>query len=244
MGKHDFYLELVDKKGREDLFATVRTIKEFMTLKLNTLEILLSQWSGKQSCEQIKLPYLHVEDQNLHRVFIVSNNKIVSFGFGFHIQAKENNIKQLIFGKYRFSTKDISDAHAIVHQINDSDLYKDISFEGNDDSPDINGIRLFEHLLFEEPSYLRYDYDKQSAQGNRSKIHPAHHFDFCFTPDFTYKLGLPKQINEMEFQRILLATDYCRFLSLKYLEPRVSVELRYKGRKIKLKVSLPPKVRR
>jgi len=43
MAKHDFYLELKDKKGREDLFTSITNVKEFLTLKLNMLEILLSQ---------------------------------------------------------------------------------------------------------------------------------------------------------------------------------------------------------
>ena len=228
MGKHDFYLELKDKKGREDLFASVTNIKEFIILKLNVLEILLSQWAGKRNSQGLTFPYLHVEDKKLHRVFIVSNNKIVSFGFRFTIKTMGDTVEFLICKNERFNTKDISDAHAIVNMLREDDLYKELSFEDENDIPGKEGIKLFEYLLFEEPSYLRYDFDKNASKGNRYLIHPTHHLDFCFTPSYTYKLGLASEINETEFKEILLASDCCRFLSLKQFEHFVYIKHKYK----------------
>ncbi|UKI46934.1 MAG: hypothetical protein L6V92_05270 [Phocaeicola vulgatus] len=224
MAKHDFYLELKDKKGREDLFTSITNVKEFLTLKLNMLEILLSQWSGKQESLNLSFPYLHVEDKNLHRAFIVSNNKIVSFGFGFTVKTNENHVEYLICKKNRFNTKAVSEAHVILNQLGEEELYREISFEDDEDIPSAEGIKLFELLLFEEPSYLRYDFDQAASKGSKAKIHPPHHFDFCFTPNYTYKFGLPQKIQEKDFQNILQASDYCRTLSLNHFRPRIIIK--------------------
>ena len=41
MKKHDFYLNLVDKKGRESLFREITNIKEFISMKLTMMELLM-----------------------------------------------------------------------------------------------------------------------------------------------------------------------------------------------------------
>ena len=85
MSKHDFYLNLTDKKGREGLFREITNVRDFLSLKLTLLELLITQWNNSCDKTTCLFPYLHVDDYVLHRAFIVSNNKIISFGFGLTI---------------------------------------------------------------------------------------------------------------------------------------------------------------
>lgn len=217
MKKHDFYLELVDKKGREVLFQEITNIKDFISLKLTMMELLFSQWEGSIEKTSWSFPYLHVDDYKLHRAFIVSNNKMISFGIGFTILVIENQIEAFLVKQTKIIAKHISEAQAILKLCDDETLYKDIDDDDLEQPPSQEAKILFEHLLFEEPAYIRYDYDKQT----KSEImHPRHHFDVNFSPRYSYKIGLPRKIDEAEYIRVLGKHDFCRKLNLNMVSKR------------------------
>lgn len=85
-------------------------------------------------------------------------------------------------------------------------------------TPSKEGKFLFEYLLFEESGYVRYDYDGQTK--NEVK-HPKHHLDVNFTPKYSYKLGLGRGIDEVEYGRILNKDEYCRKLNLNLITKRL-----------------------
>lgn len=225
---HDFYLNLVDSKGRKELFKTVTNSLEFMNVKLNVLELLISQWDNTINIDNKSIPYLHIDDYNLHRAFIVSNNKIVSFGFGLNVVTNGNHIESFRIKNKEFKAKQISESHAILNEYTKKDdnedrgktasdkenynLYHDISDDDLEEIPSKDGKYLFEFLLFEEPSYIRYDFDKKTKS---EMMHPVCHFDLSFTPTYTYKIGLPRQIEEEELQLILNKKEFCRKLNLR-----------------------------
>lgn len=99
MSKHDFYINLTDAKGREKMFSEVTDIYDFIKLKLTALELLITQWNGCHEQNKCKFPYMCVEDYELHRIFVESNNKIISFGFSLKIQAKSDKIDAFILIK-------------------------------------------------------------------------------------------------------------------------------------------------
>lgn len=217
MKKHDFYLNLVDKKGREVLFREITNIKDFILLKLTMMELLFSQWKGLQDKSSCSFPYLHIDDFNHNRAFIVSNNKMISFGIGFTIQTFDNHIEAFLLKKTKITSKHIAETQAILKLCDDKTLYKDIDDDDLEQPPSQEAKILFEHLLFEEPAYIRYDYDKQT----KSEImHPKHHFDVNFSPKFSYKIGLPREIDESEFIRVLDKKEYCRKLNLNMVSKR------------------------
>lgn len=134
MSKHDFYINLTDAKGREKMFSEVTDIYDFIKLKLTALELLITQWNGCHEQNKCKFPYMCVEDYELHRIFVESNNKIISFGFSLKIQAKSDKIDAFILikkddsektKKIKISAKHISDAIAILNQVvKEKGLYK------------------------------------------------------------------------------------------------------------------------
>lgn len=217
MAKHDFYISLVDDKGRKKLFEEIKNVKQFIKVKLTVLELLSSQWKGDYNTLNIntKEPYLHFNDKDQHRVYIVSNNKIISFGIRLTVQADSVKILNLRIGKNVITDRHISEAQAILASWSDDVLYCDLTDDNLEEIPSNEGKILFNHLLYDEPAYIRYDYDKQSARGERWIIHPAHHFDINFTPNYTYKFGLQRGINEKEFRDIIGSELFCRRISLK-----------------------------
>lgn len=219
MSKHDFYLNLTDKKGRENLFQDITNMKNFLSVKLTLLELLMSQWIGLNDKSACTFPYLHVDDYNLHRAFIVSNNKIISFGFGLTIKRDSNHIVAFIMNGIKITTKHISEAQAILGLLKDDSLYKEIEDDDLEQTPSKEGKLLFEFLLFEESGYIRYDYDKQTKN---EVIHPKHHLDISFTPKYSHKLGLGRGIDEMELYKIIDKKNYCRKLNLNLISKRFS----------------------
>lgn len=218
MKKHDFYLNLVDKKGREVLFQEIKNVKDFISVKLTMMEILFSQWNGSKDAKSCSFPYLHVDDFNLNRAFIVSNNKMISFGIGFTIQTfYDHHIEAFRLKNTKITAKHISEAQAILRLCDDKTLYTDIDDDDLEQPPSQEAKILFEYLLFEEPAYIRYDYDKQTKS---EVMHPKHHFDVNFSPNFSYKIGLPRKIDESEYIRVLDKKAFCRKLNLNMVAKR------------------------
>lgn len=218
MTKHNFYLNLTDKKGREKLFQEITNVRDFLAVKLTLLELLITQWDSSYDKRTCSFPYLHVDDYVLHRAFIVSNNKIISFGFGLTIQHDGSHIVAFIIKGTKITTKQISEAQAILKLLRENSLYKEIDDDDLEQTPSKEGKLLFEYLLFEESGYVRYDYDKQTK--NEVK-HPRHHLDVNFTPKYSYKLGLGRGIDEVEYGRILNKNEYCRKLNLNLITKRM-----------------------
>lgn len=218
MSKHDFYLNLTDKKGREGLFRKITNVRDFLAVKLTLLELLITQWDNSCDKETCSFPYLHVDDNVLKRAFIVSNNKIISFGFGLTIQHKNNHIVAFGIEARRITAKQISEAQSILRLLNEGSLYKEVDDDDLEQTPSKEGKFLFEYLLFEESGYVRYDYDRQTKN---EVNHPKHHLDVNFTPNYSYKLGLGRSIDEVEYGRILNKNEYCRKLNLNLVTKRL-----------------------
>lgn len=231
MKNHDFYLNLADKKGREGLFQKITNMKDFLTIKLIMMELLFSQWDNSCNKSSCTVPYLHIDDYDLHRAFIVSNNKIISFGFSFTLILSTNHIEAFYFNNTRINAKHISEAQTILRMCDDVTLYKDIEEDDLEQPLSHEGKKLFEYLLFEEPAYIRYDYDKQTKT---EILHPKHHLDVCFTPNFSYKFGLSRKINESEYLRILNNKEFCRKLNLNIVSNRFQ-KGNYSKRKFKVR---------
>lgn len=211
MKNHDFYMNLTDSKGRIALFKEITNVRDFLSLKLSTLELLYTQWNGNYDKKSCSFPYLHIDDNRLHRAFIVSNNKIVSFGFSLRIIPAKDHIKEFFLKGHRFNSKQISEAQMILNHIDEKTLYRELEDDDLEDELSVDGEYLFEYLLFEEPAYIRYDYDKKT---NSEIIHPVNHFDINFTPNFSFKLGLPRQINEEDYNNILDKGEVCQRLNI------------------------------
>lgn len=77
---------------------------------------------------------------------------------------------------------------------------------------DLNQI-LMELFTF-EPSYIRFDYDKERENG---RIHPLNHLDVFYTQSTTFKLGC-KQLEFDKFMDILDTKTECEYIGADSLD--------------------------
>lgn len=211
------YLNLY-KSQRDVLMTEVEGVKSFYYLKLKAIEYLLTFWSGNQ---QPVRPFLYVDYERLHRMYIVNDDgcKIVSFGFEFRIKTYskvvtdlDNSILALNYmgEQGEISLQNVSEALSILSELE----FKDNNYYWGVDlgvSVSNESIRFFEKIVFSESGYIRYD---NSIVGCKPPIHPRYHFDICFTPNICYKIGLPKHIVHTEMENILDKRTSCPMIDI------------------------------
>lgn len=211
------YLNL-QRFQRDVLLQEIKSIKTFYYVKLKAIEYILTFWNGNKPPVR---PYLYLDSEKLNRLYIVNDDgcKIVSFGFNYLIKAYNKDLSSpnnsVLYLNYRGQKGEIS----LLNVSEAQTILSELTFEENNyywgldtgASVDNESIRFFEHIVFSEPSYLRYD---NSIIGYKPLIHPRFHFDICFTPSVSYKFGLPKHIAHHEMEDILDKSKYCPIMSL------------------------------
>lgn len=203
------YLNL-QQYQRTKLFSPVTNTREMIFVTLNALEYL-QYWNG--NVKKPKRPYMLVDLDETHRIYLVDRDKIVSFFFVLNVKLDGNDlydtnnyVNGIFLNRHKISAREISEAKQILTDCADSDsLY---CFNANDEDSvySIETLYLFEHLLFLEWGYLRYDHDPSHAIVD---IHPADHFDVNFTQRGSYKLGLNKPVDVNDIISIIAKGTKC-----------------------------------
>lgn len=203
------YLNL-QQYQRTKLFSPVTNTREMIFVTLNALEYL-QYWNG--NVKKPKRPYMLVDLDETHRIYLVDRDKIVSFFFVLNVKLDGNDlydtnnyVNGIFLNRHKISAREISEAKQILTDCADSDsLY---CFNANDEDSvySIETLYLFEHLLFLEWGYLRYDHDPSHAIVD---IHPADHFDVNFTKRGSYKLGLNKPVDVNDIISIIAKGTKC-----------------------------------
>ena len=179
--------------------------RDFVLLSLNVLELIIT-WGNCEDSTKVTPPFLFIDTERLNRAFIVKGNQIVSFAFPFSIYSRvDDDGKHLFCVNYRdivLSPEIISKAMSFAKSLDlDKSSYA-AQVQGVDfrDSSMKSAIRLFEQILSLEPSYIRYDYDKQSSNGT---MHPLYHFDVNYNKNYTYKIGLYRNLEVSKMREVL-----------------------------------------
>lgn len=166
-----------------------------MFVFLTALEYI-QYWRGNPKA--LKRPYLLLDLEDTRRVFLVDKDKIISFGFRLNVKTQlsditdpTNFVSGIYLRKYTITAREISEAKQILNSCSDKDYLYCYSALEEDTVISESTLYLFEHLLFSEWGYLRYDHDPSHAVEG---FHPSEHLDVCFSHDISYKLGLKKVI--------------------------------------------------
>ena len=182
---------------------------------LSAIEYLL-YWHG--NIPKNKRPYMIVDLDDTHRIFLVDKDKIVSFSFVMNVKLcksdmsdTNNYITGVFLRKHQITAREISEAKQILNSCNDLESLYCVSYLENNESLADNSLYLFEHLLFNEWGYLRFDHDPSHS---REDIHPAEHFDVNFSPICTYKLGVNKQLEINEIINLINKKTACAKLMI------------------------------
>jgi hypothetical protein len=159
-----------------------------------------------------------VDLDETHRIYLVDKDKIISFLFvlniklnGFDLYDTNNYVKGIYLNNHKITAREISEARQILTNCADSESLYCYDILEEDTSLSIETLFLFEHLLFLEWGYLRFDHDPSHAI---AKTHPAEHFDVNFNPLGSYKLGLKKQIEVNDFISMINKKTACAELNL------------------------------
>lgn len=192
---------------RLKLFSFVRNSRDMISVCLYALEYL-QYWEGNK---EVKRPYLCLDPEGTHRLYLVDVDKIISFGFDIRVKLNEefNRVVGLFIRQYPITSREISEARQILsNNLDVQSLYCYNMIEEDSMVLDTS-LRLFEHLIFHEWGYVRYDFDPSNASVG---VHPVNHFDVNFTKLFSYKLGLSKKIELEEFINMIDKEKDCRIL--------------------------------
>ncbi|MDD6150467.1 MAG: hypothetical protein PUB47_07400 [Bacteroides sp.] len=180
---------------RSKLFLHATSVRDIMFVFLTALEYI-QYWRGNPKA--LKRPYLLLDLEDTRRVFLVDKDKIISFGFRLNVKTQlsditdpTNFVSGIYLRKYTITAREISEAKQILNSCSDKDYLYCYSALEEDTVISESTLYLFEHLLFSEWGYLRYDHDPSHAVEG---FHPSEHLDVCFSHDISYKLGLKKVI--------------------------------------------------
>lgn len=180
---------------RTKLFSCVTNTREMISVSLTALEYL-QYWHGNAGTP--KRPYMVVDLDDTHRIYLVDRDKIVTFLFALNVKLNsfdlcdaKNYVTGIYLRSHKISAREVSEAKQILTNCTDMESLYCYNVLEEDSNLSLETLFLFEHLLFLEWGYLRFDHDPSHAVVS---IHPTDHFDVNFNPMGTYKLWLKKQI--------------------------------------------------
>lgn len=204
-----------------DYNSSIRNKRDIIALLINIVRFLnfnkpqkLENLTIQNKDDQILL-IIHID--KMSRVFIVEKNKIHTFQFPFIISLSNDSFK-IKFNNIEVDSYVLSllsrvfyefDDHKSLEDMLDSywEAISDLQVE-DADAKVIEKLIIF--LLVFETGYLRLDYDNIRC----SPIHPLNHFDFYYTSNNTFKIGLNKHLNHQEFIQLLDVSNKCMNIKL------------------------------
>ncbi len=209
----EFYHSFGSNKAA-DLNTKVKTPKDFVITVIKVLE-LVNTWGNSEEPIHLQYPYLYIDTNQLKRAFIVRSNQIVSFAFPFSIYERVD-----VYGKgymcinyWDIELNDIiiSLAMSIAKSFDfNKSTYASVakSIDLSDDDMRC-ATRVFEAVLALEPSYVRYDYDKNAGRG---MVHPINHLDLNYNNEYSYKVGLYGGMKMNDFKDFLSVGTDCWYI--------------------------------
>lgn len=194
---------------RLKLFSFVHSSRDMISVCLYALEYL-QYWEGNK---EVKRPFLCLDSEKTHRLYLVDIDKIISFGLDIGVKFNNdyNRVDSLYLRQYPITSREISEARQILSNNLDTQSLYCYNILEEDSMVLDTSLRLFEHLLFYEWGYVRYDYDPTSA---KEGIHPVNHFDVNYTKSISYKLGLSNKLELDEFINMIDKEKDCWTLGL------------------------------
>lgn len=193
-------------------YHSIRNKWDVITLIIDITKILISHNCvhdisilGSNNTDSIKV-VIYVD--KMSRVFIIEENKIHSIQFPFIISSKLIQFNNISIDSFKLSI--LSRVFYNISSIKPLLFFIERLWELQDELYlDDNLLCQIEELivcLFTfEPGYIRYDYDVLRV----TEGHPLNHFDFYYSSNNTFKIGLNKEIDVEQFCSIVDITDTC-----------------------------------
>jgi hypothetical protein len=202
----------IDESYMDRFFSPIKNKVQLIELLMNSLKYMLL--NQKVNKVRVRGEIVLVIDK-MSRLFFIKEDKCFSVVFPFSVKFED----AFYFSFRNEMNIDGKLTSEIISFINDEHFSSNccIEFalpiseyqESNDDSY----WDLIRELLLMEGGYLRYDYDKENYDRHgQSDIHPLNHYDFFYSGNATFKIGLKKEINGDEFIDLLNIKTVCKFI--------------------------------
>lgn len=110
----------------------------------------------------------------------------------------------------------------IDYAISEGTKNYDADIQASNNTDDSFLYRFITEMLSFEEGYIRYDFDEENSsekiymnECEKKYLHPTYHLDIFLHTYSTFKVGLSKKINVVDFQNILSPNVNCHFLNKK-----------------------------
>lgn len=216
MKKYEFNINEVDIK----LFFPFKRIKT----KIQMLEILLEATrfmliSNDVNSENTSGKLILFVDR-MSRLFFFKDNKYYSIVFPFYVTEIDEKLSFSLKNEVEVDAEMISNVFSIIRcekfedkcSLNFIEPINEIEEDINEDFWD-----FFKELLMFEDGYLRYDKDEENylkaKENGEEHKHPLHHFDFFYSSNATFKIGLRNEILQNDFIDVLDVNKDCEYIN-------------------------------
>lgn len=155
----------------------------------------------------------------MSRLFFFTEDKYFSIVFPFFAYYED--------GKYRFSFQNNIDVDSkligqVINIIQCDEFKEKCSLDfvapicDYEEECDENFWIFLKELLLMEDGYIRYDYDKEnyhkSTKQEEEHKHPLNHYDFFYSSNATFKIGLNDALNKENFIDFINIRTDCHYL--------------------------------
>lgn len=202
----------IDASYMDKFFSPIKNKTQIIELLMNSVKyMLLNQKIKKErACGEIIL----IIDK-MSRLFFSKENKCFSIAFPFSVKY-EDGYYFSFKNKMNIDGKLTSD---IISFINNNNFTSNCSIEFASPISDYQELNddnywdLIRELLLMEEGYIRYDYDRDNYDRHgQSDIHPLNHYDFFYSSNATFKVGLKNGIDSAELIDLLNTKTICKFI--------------------------------
>ncbi|WP_336514915.1 hypothetical protein [Pollutibacter soli] len=146
----------------------------------------------------------------MSRIFIFKQSKFLSFAFPLFVDIEKEEVLAI---RSRWGVNIDSEIISKCFEIlNDENFLHNPSLTGfyfRQQSPNDAVFNLLEEIIMFEPCYIRYDFDKERANGRR---HPLYHLDVNYSDYGNFKMGLDEALLNDNFEDILNIETDCAYL--------------------------------
>jgi hypothetical protein len=202
----------IDKSYMDSFFSPIKNKVQIIELLMNSLKYMLLNPNVKK--ERVSGEIVLLIDK-MSRIFFMKQDKCFSVVFPFYVKYEE----AFFFSFKNKMNIDGKLTSEIISLINDNNFQSNCCIEfaspisEYQESYDDNYWDFIRELLLMEGGYLRYDYDKKNYdEHGQTDVHPLNHYDFFYSGNATFKIGLKNSIEPAEFIDLLNIKTVCKFI--------------------------------
>jgi len=203
----------IDESYMDRFFSPIKNKIQVIELLMNSVKYMLLNPVVKK--ERVRGEIVLIVDK-MSRLFFIKKEKKFSVVFPFTVKYED----AFFFSFKNKMNIDERLTSEIISLMNDIDFHSNCCVEfaspisEYQESHEDHYWDFIRELLLMEGGYLRYDYDKKNYDlHGQSDVHPLNHYDFFYSSNATFKIGLRNVVDPAEFMDLLNIKTVCKFIN-------------------------------